>query len=878
MDYQGVSKSVSTIMQLQVNTPPEVTIITPPVQYMGDTLEWILSAIDLEDGTLSPQIYLDGTPLALDASIVLAEDDLGQHELRASVVDSMGSAAQQRQTFTVKRGIEGIEIISPLASKSYVSGKPLVLHARVLGDVETAASEELTWQVQYLDAVNGDSISGEIITGEKTEFTPEAPGSVRLEASYTHAETGQTYTAAAVVTVDPEPVTMSLYWPHGELVAEGTQLRPEILGLSEEQKAAGTIEWLLDGQQRGFSDLTAPAIGGEHSLAVRFIEDGAVTARDQILFNVNERPKVTILSPAKGSYHEEGNPIILTAQVSDDQPAAGTIEWIGSGESGNQILGTGASIALQNLPADSYSVRAVATDQFGLQNNAAAPEGTDVSGFTVFKPVKVENISVNNSIGTYLLTSGSPIPLNAAVSGGVAPSVQWRLKQLDTVTTADTAAASFTIDEAYSSGTASVRLTVTDRNQVVFVRDFPLNFAESAEIAVTAPAADEPLWAAPEQLVQIQTTGFSDPVFTASIGEASVPVLEQTQLSMTNQLGVFTLSIDSSSASSEGIYELKITAAENGLSQTAAYTMNVFAREPGILITGIPEQLDLLAATGPVEVLAEPYNLTAASYQWFTTQADTPAGTGKSLDLTAIDLEPGIQQISVQALDASSAILAEESFIIPVLGEMTLLLSPAEESVTIQQLGETRLEVIAADRNGEVLEGESIRWSSHTAGEIGTGIMLQPGLLALQPGEHFITAEATGTDGSKKAGVIKVLIRGEEVSQGAPAATGESEDQEEEKPGRRRGFADGEEIGGGEEAVPVSTVTATRGNVTYTRGLNTDPIRVGTILQDTDTITLVRGNARVTVVNDENPEIDQVIEGRGSYIWDADASSWVSEE
>ncbi|MGM0432434.1 MAG: hypothetical protein ACQEQU_06960, partial [Spirochaetota bacterium] len=858
-EYKGVSRRAEQSLNLKANTPPSVTLRANSVQYTGSALQYEAHALDIEDGALPTELYLDGVRIDTDAEIQLGTEELGQHQLRAKATDSQGVTREQQASFSVQEGVTGLTIVTPKAQDSLIEGKPFELFAMLQGgNAATKASGEFSWLVEYLEAPGAPK---EELTGNGIEFIPEHTGAVKIAAAFQSEETGIAVSGSRAATIAPEPLEVSLYWPHGEMVNAGSDLKPELVGGASDQEIANTdIQWFIDGKPRDYDTLTAPRAGGEHTIAVRVSENETVTARDQLSFLVNEAPSVTITSPLAASRYRVGTPIISTAEVGDDQPADVTVDWeIVEGTS----LGSGTSVVLESLPEGNHTLRATAEDQYGAVSS-------DEVELRVYPPLNISQVQVNNQIGTYLLDSGEGIPVAAEITGGVDPSASWRLLQGETeaVLNASETGTLSTEQGGFTAGPAVVRLSVEDRGSVQYVQDYPMQLVGEAYITVTAPETGTPLWAKEAQTFLLDTAGLEGARFSATLQGETVEV-QQLGSKVSGSQAEYSLSVDTSGITREGVYELIFTADSNGLNREASYMMNVYTHEPGLALSSTPETIDLRSSESSV-VTAEPFGISPETIHWFTANSDQAAASGTTADLTQLDLPVGTQQITVEARDASEELLDSLSFNVRVLGEMDLRISPDDEQLVILQGAETTLTATAFDRDGRMLEGEEITWTSHLSGPLGTGTQLQPGTTDASVGEHLITVEAEGSGGESIKRIAKVTIRS--AAESPPEDTKPPEGQQ---PAQRRTLTDGQEIdldgGNAGWGDRVSTVLSVSGNVKVLRD-RTESVTVETSFTAEDTIDL-RGRAPSLLLRTAAGEMLTLNE-RGRYTWDSASSTW----
>jgi hypothetical protein len=205
----------------------------------------------------------------------------------------------------------------------------------------------------------------------------------------------------------------------------------------------------------------------------------------------------------------------------------------------------------------------------------------------------------------------------------------------------------------------------------------------------------------------------------------------------------------------------------NGTSRVVPATLNVYAQRSGIFVDNPPTGLDLEA--GALKVRATVSGLQGVDgIQWRTDTAAAPVGTGASIDLTAIGLAPGNRSITAEAL-SSGRVIASTTFLLKVYGPIEISVSPNDDPLIAQKGAAIGMTAVAKDRDGSILGGSAITWSSHLDGMLGSGSSLDLGALAtLSLGEHVITVTATGSSGASRR--ILKLVRINVAPPAAPAA------------------------------------------------------------------------------------------------------------
>ena len=106
------------------------------------------------------------------------------------------------------------------------------------------------------------------------------------------------------------------------------------------------------------------------------------------------------------------------------------------------------------------------------------------------------------------------------------------------------------------------------------------------------------------------------------------------------------------------------------------------------------------------------------------------------------------------------------------------------------------LEALAKDRDGSVLTGDSLTWTSHLDGLLGRGAALALDVLTnLSQGEHIFTVVAKGSSGTTISALKRIQVNVAAGDSGSPGGDGGTEEEGEDltlKPGS--GFGPGRNI------------------------------------------------------------------------------------
>ncbi len=780
----GRSAEKLVTFTLLLNTPPTVNLVAAPVQFTGSNLAWTASAVDVEDGAAIPavEVFFDGVRLDAATPRALTAADIGRHVLMARARDSKGLATTRQVELSVEPSAFNILMLSPVAGRMYLQDRDLTLQAIVSapGGAIVPQNGSLRWTVQYLDAPDAATAT---FTGLSASFRPAALGEVLVTAGFFDASGRERGTQRATIHVDPTPVTLTIVWPHGSVVNAGQALNPSLVGLPAGANP-NAISWTLDGATLpGVGNLVAPDAPGIHTLAAQYSANGS-SARSEVTFGVNGRPQVSVTSPQAGTQFVLGSPVVLSAAVNDDQAFSGAVQWT---DQRGTPLGQGNPFVLRPNINSEWTVRATVTDSMGLQATS------DDLTFTVYVPVTSPVATVNGGLPAYLIAPATP-PLAASLqfTGGISPVVGWTLSQGSLRLNKTGNEVSFSPSElaGFDSAFSLLTLVVTDNGlantaaREVLRREFPIELTRQSLAEIIQPAPGATLWLGEPVALELSLTGFRAPVLSTMLDGAPATAGWSSEDS-----AIYRGELPASSFAAEGVHQLAITITDGGTVRNLSATLNVYARRTGIFVDNAPAQFDLEG--DPVQIQALLSNLPAGTaVRWKTDLSGDPVGSGLALDLSTANLSAGSRTITAEAV-SGTAVLSSFSFPLRVLGAMELSVSPAADPLIVQKGAVSNLLAKALDRDGSLLSGESVRWTSHLDGLLGTGDTLELGELdQLSIGEHMLSIEATGASGSKTSMLRRLIVNRPPAGEEQTGQGGTGEDQ-----GGGGGFDEGNEVG-----------------------------------------------------------------------------------
>ena len=269
-----------------------------------------------------------------------------------------------------------VSILNPIASATFEPGQPIA--------IEAAANDPDGRIEQVVFYADGAAIGTVTASPFVVSWTPAAPGRYTLTAVATDDRDATTRSSGVAVTVSAPntPPSVALTAP----ASGATFVSPATLTLSANASDTdGTITsvtFLANGQTVGV-DTTSPysvswgPVGpGSYTLVAIAIDDrqGATTSSN-VFINVvapNVAPTVSLTGPANGASFLAPANIALSATAADPDGSVAAVTFLVDGSPIGVTATSPFTFAWNNVPAGTYALSAMATDNRGATTISSA--------------------------------------------------------------------------------------------------------------------------------------------------------------------------------------------------------------------------------------------------------------------------------------------------------------------------------------------------------------------------------------------------------------------------------------------------------------------------------------------------------------------------
>ena len=386
----AVTESAARTVTIQNNVPPTVSLGGPAVgtYLLPATINLTASAAGGEVNTPVTllEFLANGEVIASFTKTPYAfawtNPAPGSYSVTARATDSQGlvtTSTARTYVLAATNTPPTVSLTAPANASTYVLPADIVVSA-------SAADLEKNGGVAQVDFyANGQPIGSRSATPYSITWSNPAPGSYQLTAIATDNAGAQTTSALRTVTISDTNAApkVSLTAPANRAVfvsPASVTLTASASG-PEANTPVVQVEFLVDGQVIGSRTATpyslawtSPALGS-HTLTVRATDSlGAVTtsAARTVTINANQAPTVALTSPAPNQVLAAPATVTLAAAVADADGTIAKVDFY----NGATLVGTATAApwtaTWANVPAGSYSLTAIATDNLGATTTSSA--------------------------------------------------------------------------------------------------------------------------------------------------------------------------------------------------------------------------------------------------------------------------------------------------------------------------------------------------------------------------------------------------------------------------------------------------------------------------------------------------------------------------
>jgi len=657
--------------------------------------------------------------------------------------------------------------------------------------------------------------------------------------------------------------------------------------------------------------LIAPEESGNHLLEAEYRQSAGAGLSASAEFRVNRTPQVTLRYPEEGTVLISGESLLASCAVNDDQEIADSeIVWMIDGVEAAR----GRSAVLMPSTVGTHTIEVAAADPYEA-------ESRDSVQIETFQPCSVASVTVQDGSRYLYLDGNGQVAVSAAVNGGYAPEVLWRLLQGTTVMEQRGTEAAFSMSNL-EEGTALIYLQVVDRGMEVFTGAVELQVVASPRLEILEPELYQPFALGQPVVFDLIGHGLSDSDPLLIIDGMSVPVVwEKTA----NASGTrYTASAASEYLIRPGMKNVVISAAEQGVEVEKSTFFEILDAETYLTISNPPASYSYGYASGSagtdstsalIEVKvqgAEP-----AAVAWKSNRIGFLAA-GSTLDLSIADLPAGIHWISAELPrngDDPEIPPVADGFELLVLRPMEAVLlsgdtplNPTVEAAVVFDDVEDEIVVQAYDQDGSAVSIQNISWLDDAMGVVHIGNTLTAReLRALAEGIFPMSVVISSKYGGNLIRRIRLDnnysggISPEDIPSGndtdgdddgdpaldlATLPAEESEESEESEglnlfvlftEGSELAFdpdpEEEEENDEGKEIRAVGTALKVSGRCYIERDGIRTTVTVGTVLESADELIIMR-NSELQYFNYELRGDVETVSQRGTYTWNSADSRW----
>ena len=481
-DDKGAT-SDSAAAAIVVGQPPLIVVTSPAAcSKIDGPVDLVLTADAFSPNDAIVQVdFFDGGALVGTSRgspwrVTLANASPGSHSITARATDGHGLTATSRPSMASVLGANQPPVV---ALTSPVDGATFPIGATVNLSATATDADGSVAAVEYHVGASGPLIGRATSAPYASTWSNMSPGSYTLVAIASDDRGATTTSTAIRVTIEANRApSISLTAP----AANASFTAPATIDLAASATDAdGTVSKVefFAGPTLVGTSTAAPyaahwinASAGAYSITAKATDNlgaAAVSAPVPIAITDNARPTITITSPASGVQYFAPATIDVTATAADSDGTIAKVEFHANGV----LIGTASTapyrVIWDNVPAGSYTLTAVATDNQGGTTTSAATGVSVAAAPTISVDGALDGATIDDD--RVEVSGGVHAPPNSAVAvNGVVAHIddfgQFHANDVPLAPGPNTVTVTITTQDG-SSASKSIDITSTGRGAFI---------------------------------------------------------------------------------------------------------------------------------------------------------------------------------------------------------------------------------------------------------------------------------------------------------------------------------------------------------------------------------------------------------------------------
>jgi RHS repeat-associated protein len=419
---EGVNKPQLVITP---DVAPTVSLTAPvngAVYIAPGTIAITATAAD-SDGTVSKVDFYNGTTLlgsdtTAPYSFNWASVPAGTYTLTAKATDNLNVVTTSTPVTVIVDVPPTVSLTAPANGAVYVAPATITL---------TANAADTDGTITQVDFYNGTTKIGTATAAPYTfTWTNVAAGTYSLTAKATdNANVATTSTAVSVTVNANKAPTVSLTAPANNAVYIAPAAITLTANAADSDGTITQVDFYNGGTKIGtataapYTFVWANVAAGSYSLTARATDNGgAVTTSAAIAITVDAPPGVSLTAPANNAVYIAPAAITITANATDTDGTITQVDFYNGATKIGTATAAPYAYTWTSVPAGSYTLTAVATDNLGLATTSTA------ISVTVDTPPSISlTAPANNAV--YIAPAAITLTANAADSDGTITQVDF---------------------------------------------------------------------------------------------------------------------------------------------------------------------------------------------------------------------------------------------------------------------------------------------------------------------------------------------------------------------------------------------------------------------------------------------------------------------